>query len=628
MKHQITLLFALIAFGPGLKASEWYSAPNVGGTGNGSITNPWSISVALTNRSSIQPGDTVWLRGGSYNITNATFKSTLLGASGNPVVVRQYPGERAILAANNETNKIMVLDVEGSYTWWWGFEVVNSNTNRFLGTDDEPPLRGDAIQMNITSAGNNNKLINLIIHDGDDGIYLSAQSTNAEVTGCIIYNNGCEGLAKGHGHDYYAQNNPNAGTKVFRNNLCLNCFSTGITPHGSGSGAAICGINILDNIVYGSGKPSAFGPYENVVIYNGTNNQGTIDVDNIVFGGNVALTSASQNITLGYSQPIPNEGSLIFTNNLAINGTSAFYYWTNVVCSNNIFVLYPTGTFREYCSNSPSFFSDFNSFYTTAGFSIATSTNGSENFVPFATWQGMGYDTHSTTSVGYPTNSATVVIQKNPYESGRAHIAVANWHTNDNVSVDVSGVLSTGMTYEVHNASDYFGTLVANGVYSGGTISLPMTNLSVAVPIGMQTAPAPTGPKFNAFVIIGNPPPAPPPILLTGAAKLPNGAFQFAFTNTPVGTTNITTNITTTITTNWSKWGPPKIIGYTTNITPTLTTNTSEDTATVLTTTNLLLPLTNWTVLGTVTDNPPGQFQFSDPQATNHPLRFYRVRSP
>ena len=77
-----------------------------------------------------------------------------------------------------------------------------------------------------------------------------------------------------------------------------------------------------------------------------------------------------------------------------------------------------------------------------------------------------------------------------------------------------------------------------------------------------------------------------PPIILTGAAKLPNGAFQFAFPNTPAGTN------------------------------------------TVLTTTNLLLPLTSWTVLGTVTDTSPGQFQFTDPQATNRPMRFYRVRSP
>jgi hypothetical protein len=122
--------------------------------------------------------------------------------------------------------------------------------------------------------------------------------------------------------------------------------------------------------------------------------------------------------------------------------------------------------------------------------------------------------------------------------------------------------------------------------------------------------------------------PTMPPIILTGAAKLPNGAFQFAFTNTPAVTNYIATNITTTIITNWSTRGPPRITGYTTNITTTLTTNTSENTVTVLTTTNLLLPLTNWTVLGTVTDSPPGHFQFSDPQVANRPMRFYRVRSP
>lgn len=36
----------------------------------------------------------------------------------------------------------------------------------------------------------------------------------------------------------------------------------------------------------------------------------------------------------------------------------------------------------------------------------------------------------------------------------------------------------------------------------------------------------------------------------------------------------------------------------------------------------------NWTVLGAMTETSPGQFQFTDSQATNHPQRFYRVRSP
>jgi hypothetical protein len=48
----------------------------------------------------------------------------------------------------------------------------------------------------------------------------------------------------------------------------------------------------------------------------------------------------------------------------------------------------------------------------------------------------------------------------------------------------------------------------------------------------------------------------------------------------------------------------------------------------VLTTTNLALPLTDWTSLGNVPQAPPGLFQFTDPQAASNPRRFYRVRSP
>lgn len=44
--------------------------------------------------------------------------------------------------------------------------------------------------------------------------------------------------------------------------------------------------------------------------------------------------------------------------------------------------------------------------------------------------------------------------------------------------------------------------------------------------------------------------------------------------------------------------------------------------------TNVTLPATNWTPLGRVPELSPGQFQFTDPQATNHAEQFYRVRSP
>jgi len=46
-----------------------------------------------------------------------------------------------------------------------------------------------------------------------------------------------------------------------------------------------------------------------------------------------------------------------------------------------------------------------------------------------------------------------------------------------------------------------------------------------------------------------------------------------------------------------------------------------------LASTNISLPLSNWTSLGGITEISPGQFQFTDPQATNIPNRFYLIRS-
>jgi sugar lactone lactonase YvrE len=57
-------------------------------------------------------------------------------------------------------------------------------------------------------------------------------------------------------------------------------------------------------------------------------------------------------------------------------------------------------------------------------------------------------------------------------------------------------------------------------------------------------------------------------------------------------------------------------------------TNNQGASFTVLTTTNLMSPLTNWTVLGTLTNTGSGQYEFTDPSATNAAPHFYRVRSP
>ncbi len=57
-------------------------------------------------------------------------------------------------------------------------------------------------------------------------------------------------------------------------------------------------------------------------------------------------------------------------------------------------------------------------------------------------------------------------------------------------------------------------------------------------------------------------------------------------------------------------------------------TNISGATFSVLTATNLPLPLSNWTLIGQPLELTPGQFQFADPGTTNAPQQFYNVSSP
>ncbi len=49
---------------------------------------------------------------------------------------------------------------------------------------------------------------------------------------------------------------------------------------------------------------------------------------------------------------------------------------------------------------------------------------------------------------------------------------------------------------------------------------------------------------------------------------------------------------------------------------------------TVLASTNVALPLANWTVLGSATETPPGQYQFTDTNAPTLQQRYYRVSWP
>src|ERR1051325_4758611 len=87
------VLLASPRLGGGGGAGSHYVSPSGSSAGDGTLARPWDLATALGGGGGrIAPGDTIWLRGGTYR---GAVESSVHGAAGAPVVVRQYRGERA-----------------------------------------------------------------------------------------------------------------------------------------------------------------------------------------------------------------------------------------------------------------------------------------------------------------------------------------------------------------------------------------------------------------------------------------------------------------------------------------------------------------------------------------------------
>ncbi len=81
-------------------AADFYVTPTGKSAGDGSPESPWSLAKAFSHPASVKPGDTIWLRGGTYV---GPFASQLKGTASKPIIVRQYPGERVTIDGNDGT---------------------------------------------------------------------------------------------------------------------------------------------------------------------------------------------------------------------------------------------------------------------------------------------------------------------------------------------------------------------------------------------------------------------------------------------------------------------------------------------------------------------------------------------
>lgn len=464
MKSKVILLLSAMALASSVRAADFYVAPDGKPTNTGSISSPWDLQTALNHPAAVKPGDTIWLRNGIHRSNNriTKFTSQLKGAPNNPITVRQYPGERATVDGN-------ISQYTGGWVNYWGFEIYNSNTNRYSSQYGSWPttwwVKYDGKDVDLCVVGfhlqaPNVKLINLVVHDSiAGGFNLYKGSDNSEIYGCITYYNGWQAPDRAHGHGLYGQNAAPSVVKVadnvFYGNLALGLQATGAGPE-----------PVADN----------FQLDGNLLFQNGILAQQ--HQQNMLIG---AYQGRAQNPRITANMVYDTKGS----------GSDSYIGYTggsdNAVVQNNYF-------------GTSAMFSPANYNMTVSGNVFAGGTvNLDKSKYPNNTY-------HSSK----PTQNA-IFVRPNKYEAGRGHIVIYNWQRLNTVSVDPSSVgLKPGDIYELRNTQNYYGDVIT-GTYNGGSISIPMTGRTVAKPQGSNfSTPASTFPEFGAFVIMkksgGTPP--------------------------------------------------------------------------------------------------------------------------
>lgn len=414
--------------------TEWFASPDGSASGAGTFDDPWDIRTAFKS-TDISPGDTLSLRGGVYTYGPAVLDCTLISTPDNPIIIRSFPGEWATIDVQWTTsNPGDAMRFRGQNIWYRDFEVMNS-----ISSSD----RSGNIQFN----GNwDQRYINLIVHDM--GRSNSFGKKREHMHGCIFYNNGAHGL--GTANTLYIQNNDPENHIHLQENILFNNYSFALACWSGGVGG-VRGMELTGNVFFQNAQ-------DNLLVAD----QGVNDVEDIWLRENMGHRAHPQHrsVSLGWDYWVPgfNIDIHLFDNYLA--GRTLFYVWDSIEASGNTF------------------------------YSVAP-----ENASMLDTHTGNIYLDQA------PTKNVTFV-RPNAYEEGRANIVIYNWEDLDFVDVDVSEILDHGDYYEIMDAQNYLSGPIMAGQHDGLPIALPMDLAPAPAAISGDAYPyTQAGRSFNVFVL-------------------------------------------------------------------------------------------------------------------------------
>jgi hypothetical protein len=459
--------------------AEYWVSPSGSNSNAGTFAAPWAITKVFPTsysgaNASVAAGDTVWLRGGTYDNGTAALYANLVGTAGSRITVAGVPGEAVVLQWGPlpmAGSVDAMFKVVGSYTTFKNFKVQWTGDKLFtLGGGNQAWAESpNSLSVTVGTLGNptGNIFANLVAQDGAEFVNATSSDYASTYYGTIAYGLGFDSGDRLHGGFAYIQNDETNGTETHKHNVSLSSpynfnyrlYTTGGTARGvSAIGNIIWGMRVYDSTAIST---ASFSDNFIIGLYQpGTTSEVAADGNTMVLDTTIELPRTNAAVSLTDTR------LAILQNGTTYYPISYSTYSTSNPLSGNEYVASP-GSVINYCVHM-----------RNAGGTAWLNYNAAN----FASWLALGFDSGSTCANTVASNWTSTFI--NEYESGRAHIATYNWTGATSEPVDVSGFLADGDRWEALDLWTPNQPPVASGILSGTTISLPLTGTSYYTPWG------------------------------------------------------------------------------------------------------------------------------------------------
>lgn len=305
----------------------------------------------------------------------------------------------------------------------------------------------------LNVVGHDVEFYRCIIHDFTDvSWWAHVDNVNSKFSECLIYYNGWNGTTRGHGYNFYTQNNH--GRKQLERCILFSSFRNNL--HINAATKINSGYDITDCVLFNAGTPSAIPSQVNeVIIGSGIGECFDFNFLRCEMFGDSAMTNA-WGIFGGYQNPI---------NTLSVKDS----------------------------------YIDMPDDITIIGESVHPETNVIEdNYLYGQNTLDLQANFPNNTFGSRPISGKRVRTIK--CDGDRGYVVIYNYDLDNTVDVDLTGILVTGDNYMLINVQDKDVDIVTGIVGTNNIISVAMTGRTIAAPI-LTDVPPSSFPLFGCFII-------------------------------------------------------------------------------------------------------------------------------